>query len=284
MLIIVGTFLILNVMGSIADAILEPANFPSIDSCLDIQFPLSFCGEPVPMNTPEIKERMEKELMLSVWNRPQVILWLKRANRYFPYIERMLSVAKVPDDIKYLCVIESALRAHAGSSKGAVGFWQFMRPTGTRYDLIVNSRIDERRNLYKSTDAAIRYLKDLYQLFDSWTLAAAAYNMGEDGLEAEITVQKVHNYYQLHLPLETQRYVFKAIAAKLIMSSPKKYGFRLSKNDLYKPLEFDRVQINCPQDIPIQILAKSANTYFKKLRISTQKFGDITWPRACILL
>jgi len=218
------------------------------------------------MKDPVIKERMEKEMILSVWNRPQVILWLKRANRYFPYIERMLSVARLPDDIKYLCVIESALRAHAGSSKGAIGFWQFMRGTAKRYDLIVHRRIDERRNLYKSTDAAIRYLKDLYQIFNSWTLAAAAYNMGEEGLESEITIQKVSDYYKLHLPLETQRYVFKAVAAKLIMSDPQKYGFRLSKDELYQPLAFDRVQINCTQDIPIQILAQSANTYFKKIK------------------
>jgi len=247
-------------------AVLEPSNFPSLDSCLDIRMPLSFCGEPVPLKNPEIKERMEKEIILALWNRPQVILWLKRANRYFPYIERMLALSGIPDDIKYLCVIESALRAHAGSSKGAVGFWQFMQSTARRYDLIVNSRIDERRNLYKSTEAAIRYLKDLYQIFGAWALSAAAYNMGEDGLEAEITVQKVRNYYQLYLPLETQRYLFKAIAAKLIMSSPKKYGFRLSKKDLYKPIAFDRVQINCTQDVPIQILAKSANTFFKKLK------------------
>jgi hypothetical protein len=247
-------------------AVLEPSNFPSLDSCLDIRMPLDFCGEPVPMKNPEIKERMEKEIILAIWNRPQVILWLKRANRYFPTIERMLSIAGVPDDIKYLSIIESALRAHAGSSKGAIGFWQFMRSTARRYELIVNSQIDERRNFYKSTDAAIRYLKDLYQIFGAWTLAAAAYNMGEDGLEAEITVQKVQNYYQLYLPLETQRYIFKAIAAKLIMTNPKKYGFRLSKNDLYAPLQFDQVQINCTQDVPIQILAKSANTYFKKLK------------------
>jgi hypothetical protein len=141
-----------------------------------------------------------------------------------------------------------------------------MPATARRYDLVVNSRIDERRNLYKSTEAAIRYLKDLYQLFGAWSLAAAAYNMGEDGLEAEITVQKVRNYYQLYLPLETQRYVFKAIAAKMIMTSPKKYGFRLSKNDLYKPIASERVQINCTQDVPLQILAQSANTYFKKLK------------------
>jgi len=249
-----------------SNAVLEPSNFPSLDSCLDIRVPLDFCGEPVPMKNPEIRERMEKEIILAIWNRPQVILWLKRANRFFPYIERMLSIANVPDDIKYLCVIESALRAHAGSSKGAIGFWQFMQSTARRYDLIVNSRIDERRNLFKSTDAAIRYLKDLYQLFNAWTLAAAAYNMGEDGLEAEITVQKVKSYYQLYLPLETQRYVFKAIAAKLIMTSPSQYGFRLSKSDLYKPLTFDRVQINCTQDVPLQILAKSANTFFKKLK------------------
>jgi len=249
-----------------SEAILAPANFPSLNSSINIQYPLSFCGEPVPIKIPEIKERLEKELLLSLWNRPQIILWLKRSNRYFPHIERMLSIARVPDDIKYLCVIESALRAHAGSSKGAVGYWQFLRATGQKYDLIVDGDIDERRNLFKSTDAAIRYLKDLYQIFGSWNLAAAAYNMGEDGLESEITIQKVKDYYKLYLPLETQRYVFKAVAAKLIMTSPQKYGFRLSKKELYPPIQSDRVQINCTQDIPIHIIADSANTVFKNIK------------------
>ena len=279
--IIAGFVLIVYVLSFYSEsmALLEPSNFPSLDSCLDIRMPLDFCGEPVPMKDPEIRERMEKEIILAVWNRSQVILWLKRANRYFPYIERMLAVNGIPKDIKYLCIIESALRAHAGSSKGAVGFWQFMPSTGRKYDLIVNSRIDERRNLFKSTDAAIRYLKDLYQIFGAWTLAAAAYNMGEDGLEAEITIQKVKNYYQLYLPLETQRYVFKAVAAKLIMSTPSKYGFRLSKNDLYMPLDFDRVQVNCTQDVPIQILAQSANTIFKKFKDLNPEFRGHYVPK-----
>ncbi|KPA10744.1 transglycosylase SLT domain protein [Candidatus Magnetomorum sp. HK-1] len=247
-------------------AVLTPSNFPSLNSSISIRFPLNFCGEPVPMKIPEIKERMEKEMLLAVWSRSQVILWLKRSNRYFPHIEHMLSAAGVPDDLKYLCVIESAMRAHAGSSKGAVGYWQFVRTTAQKYDLIVDSDIDERRNLFKSTDAAIRYLKDLYQLFGSWSLAAAAYNMGEEGLESEITIQKVKDYYKLYLPLETQRYVFKALAAKLILTSPHKYGFRLSKKDLYAPIQFDRVQVNCTQDVPIQIIAQSANSYFKKIK------------------
>jgi hypothetical protein len=279
--IIAGIAIIVYVLSfnSESIAVLEPSNFPSLDSCLDIRMPLDFCGEPVPMKDPEIRERMEKEIILALWNRPQIILWLKRANRYFPYIERMLAVAGMPKDIKYLCIIESALRAHAGSSKGAVGFWQFMPSTARKYDLIVNSRIDERRNLYKSTDAAIRYLKDLYQIFGSWTLAAASYNMGEEGLEAEITVQKVKNYYQLYLPLETQRYVFKAVAAKLIMSTPNKYGFRLSKKDLYMPLDYDRVQVNCTQDVPIQILAQSANTFFKKFKDLNPEFRGHYIPK-----
>ncbi|MBF0451486.1 MAG: transglycosylase SLT domain-containing protein [Candidatus Magnetomorum sp.] len=266
--IVLGALFLLNSFSFFneTNAVLAPANFPSLNSSIDIRFPLEFCGEPVPMKHPEIKERMEKEILLALWNRPQVILWLKRSNRYFPHIERMLSAAGVPDDIKYLCVVESALRAHAGSSKGAVGFWQFLSSTARKYDLLVDSDIDERRNLFKSTDAAIRYLKDLYQLFGSWSLAAAAYNMGEDGLESEITIQKIKDYYKLYLSLETQRYVFKAVAAKLIMSSPHQYGFRISKKELYTPLQFDQVQVNCVQDIPLQIIAQSANTYFKVIK------------------
>lgn len=240
--------------------------FPSLISSLKPFAPLEFCDERVPIEIQEIRERLEKELLLALWDRPQVILWLKRSRRYLPYIEKMLKESNIPDDIKYIAIAESALRPHARSRKRAVGFWQFMIQTGLKYGLIINERIDERRNLLASTQAAIRYLKDLYEIMGSWTLSAAAYNMGEKRVKAEILEQGTDNYYQLYLHNETQRFIFRILSIKLIFSNPAKYGFCLSEEDYYPPLEFDWIQINCLQDTPIKIIAQAAKTHFKAIK------------------
>ena len=184
----------------------------------------------------------------------------------------------MPDDLKYIAIAESALKPLATSNKGAVGYWQFIEGTGTRYGMEINSDIDERRNFFISTEAAIAYLKDLYALFGSWTLAAAAYNMGEEGLKAEILVQKVNNYYQLYLPQETQRYIFRILSAKIIMSNPEKYGYFLSKEDLYQPLQFDQVEISSNQPVPIYLVAQAAKTYFKIIKDINPHFRNYYIP------
>jgi len=227
---------------------------------------LAFCGEPVPLDEQDVRERLEKELLLSIWDRPQVILWLKRYTRYMPHIEAVLKESGLPDDFKYMAVIESALRPHAGSRKGAIGFWQFMADTARRYNLRVDRRIDERRNLFASTRAAAAYIQDLYGLTNSWTLAAAAYNMGEEGIAAEMMVQGVENFYHLYLPLETQRFVFRILSAKLILTQPERYGFYLDDNDAYPPLRFHRVDIACFDDVPIRVIAEAAGTHFKVIK------------------
>ena len=158
---------------------------PSLISFLEFPDNLEFCGEPVPLDNQEIRERFEREFLLTVWNEPQVILWLKRSTRYFPIIEEMLKKNGLPDDLKFVAVAESALRPHAGSRKGAVGFWQFVKYTGKKQGLVIDGRSDQRRNIYASTEAAIRFFKQLYLTFESWTMAAAAFNMGEDGLRTE---------------------------------------------------------------------------------------------------
>jgi len=233
---------------------------------LKFKEPLAFCSEPVPLNETDIKERLERELLVSLSNSDDVILWLKRANRYFPHIEKVLKESALPDDLKYIVIAESHLKSSATSGKGAAGFWQFIESTGSRYGMTINKDTDERRNLFTSTQAAIAYLKELYTLFGSWTLAAAAYNMGEDGLRTEMLMQKVNNYYHLYLNQETQRYVFKILAAKLILSNPGKYGFHLNEDDLYKPVQFDSVEINVNQPVPLYIIAQAANTYFKEIK------------------
>lgn len=235
-------------------------------NALKIEPPPSFCSETVPLNEAEVKERLEREFLYALDNKDQVILWLKRANRFFPHIEQVLQKNAVPDDLKYIAIAESALKPLATSNKGAVGHWQFIEGTGSRYGMKINSDIDERRDFYKSTEAAAAYLKNLYALFGSWTLAAAAYNMGEEGLKAEMLVQKVNNYYQLYLPQETQRYVFRILSAKIIMSNPRKYGFSLAKEDLYQPLQFDQLEITSNESVPISLVARAANTYFKVIK------------------
>jgi hypothetical protein len=178
----------------------------------------------------------------------------------------MLSENEMPDDLKYVAIAESALRPHVGSSKGAIGFWQFLESTGQKYGLRINAEIDERRNIFASTLAAINYFKDLYQMLGSWTLAAAAFNMGELGLQAEIVSQKTNDYYQLYLPLETQRYIFRIVSAKIILSDPQRFGFEFTEQDLYPPLVFDRIHLECFQDTPIHIVAQAANTQFKTIK------------------
>jgi hypothetical protein len=213
-----------------------------------------------------VRERLEKELLLTLWDRPQVFLWLKRSRRYLPYIEEMLKKDDMPGDLKYIALAESALRPHAGSQKGAMGFWQFMEHSGQQYGLVINKRIDERRNIFASTQAAIRYFKELYGQFGSWTLVAAAYNMGGGGLAEEIQEQGTKDYYYLYLPIETQRYVFRILSVKLILSDPKKYGFYLSDEDYYPPIEFDQIQVTCSQETHIRIIAQAAKTYFKVIK------------------
>jgi hypothetical protein len=244
----------------------SPSAWPSLMASVRITEPIDFCGEPVAIDRREVRERLEKEMLLTIWDRPQVVLWIKRTTRYLPIIEKMLSENKMPDDLKYVAIAESALRPHVGSSKGAIGFWQFLESTGQKYGLRINAEIDERRNIFASTLAAINYFKDLYQMLNSWTLAAAAFNMGELGLQAEIVSQKANDFYQLYLPLETQRYIFRIISAKIILSDPQRFGFEFTDQDLYSPLSFDRIHVECFQDTPIYIVAQAANTHFKAIK------------------
>jgi membrane-bound lytic murein transglycosylase D len=242
------------------------ADIPALIDSIRIPGPMSFCGEAVAMDDAEVRERMDKEMLLMLWDRAQVILWLKRATRYMPVIESALSQQALPDDLKYIPIIESALRPHAGSSKGAVGYWQFLRSTGRRYGLRIDRYVDERRHIVFSTTAAIAYLKDLKARFGSWTLAAAAYNMGEKGLEREIETQKHNDYYRLYLPLETQRYLFRIFAVKLLLTDPDRYGFHLTGDDLYPPVAVTPIPVKCRQRVPLTMVAEAARLDFKRVK------------------
>ena len=255
---------VLLLSGGVGHA--DSANASSLIAALRLDTHLEFCGEKVPIENQEVRERFEKDMLLSLWDRPQVILWLKRANRYLPIIENALKEAGLPNDLKYVALAESALRPHVGSRKGAVGYWQFTAATARKFGLKVNRYVDERRNIVTATAAAIRYFQKLYLDYGSWTLAAASYNMGEGGLTAEILEQGIKDYYALYLPLETQRYLFRILSVKLILTDPETYGFKLKQTELYPPRKFDSIQVRCADEVPIRLVAQAANTYFKVIK------------------
>jgi len=241
-------------------------HFPSLIQSIRFDNNIEYCNIKIPLDRQEIKERLEKEMLLALWNRPQVILWIKRAARFFPHVENILKEHGLPLDLKYVPLIESGLRPHATSSKRAVGYWQFLKSTGKHYSLRIDAKVDERRNIFKSTHAACTYLKELEKQFGSYLLALSAYNMGEYGLKAEIKAQKTHNFFSLYLPLQTQRYIFKIICAKLILENQQFYGFSLNKSDLYPLFAFDKVNLESNFQIPIALIAQAADIPFKMVK------------------
>ena len=204
---------------------------------------LSFAGEEIPINSPEIWERIDKELLKNTYWQSNTMLFFKKANKYFPIIEPILKKNNIPDDFKYLALIESGLD-NVVSPAGAAGFWQILKGTAREHGLEVNSAIDERYNLEKSTQVACEYLNDAYAKFGSWTMAAASYNMGKNGARRRIAEQGTNNYYNLHLNSETGRYVFRIIAVKDIMKNPKKYGFMFRAKDLYTMPDYKTIEVD----------------------------------------
>ncbi len=241
-------------------------DFSGLVRAARVRGPLAFCGEPAPLHDPEVRERLERELLAMLAEPHQVILWIKRGPRHLAPIEEAIAAFGLPPDLKYIPIVESALRPHAGSPKGAMGFWQFIETTGRRYGLQVDRRKDERRNLARSTEAALAYLQQLRELFGSWTLAAAAYNMGENGLQTEIARQDTRDFYRLYLPLETQRYVFRILAAKHILENPARFGFHLEAEDLYPPERAAVVEFELKRAVPILIVARAAGTDVKAVK------------------
>lgn len=194
---------------------------------------LEFCGEAVPLDDFYVRESWEREFLIVLAQDYQNILYLKRAPKYFPLIESELIARELPDDLKYVAVAESALLEDTRSSAGAEGLWQFIPSTAWRYGLQVDSEIDERRNFEKATPAALDYFEFLFHKFDSWTLAAAAYNAGENGIERRLGEQHVGGYYDLYLNSETSRYLFRILAIKEIMRDSAKYGYELSSEGAF---------------------------------------------------
>ncbi|AKA33762.1 MAG: murein transglycosylase [Muricauda sp.] len=212
-------------------------------SAIDIPEDLNFAGEPVPLDDPEIMERVDREFLVNTYWQSNALLLMKRANKYFPIIEPILAKNGIPDDFKYLAVAESGLQ-NVVSPAGATGFWQIMKTTGREYGLEVNSNVDERYHVEKATQVACEYLKKWKERFGTWTLTAAAYNAGPAGIQKYMKIQKADDYYDLLLGEETGRYVFRIMAIKEILSHPEKYGFELEEDDLYEAVPTFSVEVD----------------------------------------
>lgn len=197
---------------------------------------LSFAGESVPINRYDIRESLDRELLVNSYWHSNSQLMFKRAFRYFPVIDSVLSANNIPADFRYLAMIESGLQ-NVVSPAGATGIWQIMKGTGIDYGLEINNQVDERYHLVKATETACMYLKEAKERFGTWTLAAASYNMGKGATSRELNRQKTDNYYDLYLNAETARYVFRILAVKTIYESPTEYGFYFRKKDFYPPLK-----------------------------------------------
>ena len=223
----------------------EFLSFDRIDHIThDIELPetMTFCDEEVPLDLFFVRERLERELLVNSYLHSSTLLLLKRSTRWFPVMEPLMEKYGLPEDFKYLAMIESSL-TNAVSPAKATGFWQFLEGTGKQYDLEINKEVDMRYNVEKETVAACRYLKDSYRKFKDWTLSAAAFNCGNGRISKTMEEQRVDSYYDMLLPEETQRYVYRILALKLITENPEKYGFQIRDNGWYQPFEYKTVTV-----------------------------------------
>ncbi len=204
---------------------------------------VTFAGEKMPLENFDTKESLERELLTSAYRHSSTILIIKRANRYLPVIEKILRKNDIPDDFKYLAAAESEY-SNIVSPAGASGFWQIMQATGIEQGMEINSVVDERFDVEKSTQFACDYFRKSYERYGNWTLAAASYNGGRAAIDEQIEIQKQNNYYDLLLAEETARYIFRAVAYKLVIPDPENYGFIIEKDELYPELKYHEVKVD----------------------------------------
>jgi hypothetical protein len=254
------------------NAILKTAPNPELQThkgykikALKIPKGLNLAGERVPVEINDVKERMERELLVNTYWQSNGILLLKRANRYFSILEPLLAMHNLPDDFKFLALAESGFTDET-SSEGAAGIWHFMRTTGKEYGLEINKNVDERYNIEKSTKVAAEYLIKAKEKLGSWTLAAASYNAGNQGVFRRLEAQEVSTYYDVKLPDETERYIFRILALKEIITNPKKYGFVFDKEDLYTVKETRSVKVDTAIS-NLTLFAKKFDMNYKELKI-----------------
>ena len=239
---------------------------------LDIPNVMTFAGEMVPLQDTDVRERLDREIHVNTYWHSNMLLMIKKANRFFSEIEPLLKKYNLPDDFKYLAVAESGLD-NVTSHAGASGFWQFMKATGKEYGLEINNYVDERYNLELATKVAAQYLINSKELFGSWTNAAAAYNAGNAGITKQMKRQDATDYYNLLLNSETGRYVFRILAFKEILSNPEKYGFYVDQQDLYQAIPTKTIIIETPIE-DFAKFAKQQGINYKILKIHNPWLRD----------
>ncbi|MBN8578973.1 MAG: lytic transglycosylase domain-containing protein [Cyclobacteriaceae bacterium] len=254
---------------AVASPELEPIpvseNFqPFVAVSYDLPQSISFAGEAVPLQQPDVRERLDRELQVNIYLQSSTLFMLKRANRWLPRMTEILKAHNIPDDFKYLPLIESGL-VNGVSPKEAVGYWQIREAAGKELGMEITNEVDERYDPLKSTEAACKYLKNAYTKLGSWTLAAASYNRGVAGIKSDLQDQQVDDYYDAHLNDETARYVFRILAIKEIFEHPDKYGFKLKAEHLYQPEELKLVTVT--ETLPSLVtFAKSQGSNYKILK------------------
>lgn len=240
--------------------------FDSVYSIKPFKLPdsVTFAGELLPLENFDTRESLERELLTSAYRHSSTILIIKRANRYLPVIEKILKKNNIPDDFKYLAAAESEY-SNMISPAGATGFWQIMPETGREEGMEINSVVDERYNVERSTQFACEYFQKSYDKYGNWTMAAASYNGGRNGIDTQIAIQHQNNYYDLLLNEETARYVFRAIAYKLVISDPGRYGFNIGNDDLYPVLNYYEVKVDTAIT-DFSVFAEKFGTNYKLLK------------------
>lgn len=242
----------------------------------NVEGDLYFAGERVPLEDPDVRERLDRELTINAYRHSNTILNMKLANRFFPEIEKIMTEEGVPTDFKYMPLIESDLR-DVYSPAGASGFWQFVPATAKLYGLEVNDKVDERYNVERSTRAACKYLKEAKEKLGSWTAAAASYDFGIEGISSKMQSQHTSNYYDLWITIETSRYVFRMLAMKVIFADPERAGYHLTDADLYQPVVYKTVEV----DTTVNDLAAFAEQFglkYKELKMLNPWMRNTSMP------
>jgi membrane-bound lytic murein transglycosylase D len=241
---------------------------------------VEFAGQAVPVGRRDVWERLDQEFLFYIGRPGQIMLWLKRMGKFMPLIEQRLEEYGIPDDLKYLAVVESSLRPTAVSSAGAGGLWQFIESTGRRFDMDSNAAVDERMDAVKATDGAMQYLRRLYDLFGDWPLALAGYNAGEQRVLDELQEQRVSSYFDLALPAETERFVYKIVAVKVILTNPARYGIYIDPQEYYQAPAVDvvTVRVNGAR-LHLRTVAEAAGTHFAMIKQLNPQLRQRYLPR-----
>jgi len=273
--IFLAAFLTLAIFASNANDTIPPAKtavsitgkgLPQVVKSANLDRPFDFAGETLPMDNFDVRERLDRELMVNSYWHSSTILNIKASRRFFPMFEKVFELYGIPDDFKYIAVAESSLR-NVTSPAGAKGVWQFMKSVGQSFDLEVNSEVDERFNIEKATHAACKHFLNLKKRFGSWTLAATAYNVGPTKLARQKEEQRATTYYDMNLNQETSRYIFRLVAIKQILKDPKAFGFYLDDEDYYQPLN-DYAVVETSESIPnLGDFAQKYGTTYRLLKV-----------------